>query len=560
MNAIVQFVLEHGYSILFAAAFAHQIGLPLPGPLFLLAAGALAAAGKLGFVASINLAVTGCVLADLVWYEAGRRRGDKVLHFIHRFTRDPDYHDRRAKETFARFGLPLLLLAKFVPGLDAIAPPLAGTSRTSRLRFLACDAVGAAIYSCAYTGLGYVFSHDLNRAAAFAGRAGTIFAGLALAALFIYAARKLVHRHRFPREVGPVRITPVDPMGLDSTAAHSCRVSKDDSTMATNAAPKRQVLSDAATLITTHYARGPVQVAGTSCTAKRTRVMTTTLVIAAVAALGVGLDAAADSRNSNDAIPSSPQQLVAATIANELKHAGPGMHLVYTASEREADRSRTKRIVETPNGDISMTIAQGGRPLSPEKLRDEEQHLLKLVGNPAAWAAHRGKQQRDDAEESTLLRSIPDAFIFEYAGVRAYGDGQIVTLHFSPNPDFHPPSRESQVFQGMRGVMEISLPAARIVRIEGSIFQPVNFGWGILGRLNSGGRFLIEQAPVGNGRWEVTHTVLRFTGKVLLVKDLNIDEESQNTNFHAIPPLSLTDAVHFVAAQPQLISQNSGRP
>jgi hypothetical protein len=215
--------------------------------------------------------------------------------------------------------------------------------------------------------------------------------------------------------------------------------------------------------------------------------------------------------------------------------------------------------VETPNGDISMTIAQGGRALSPEELRDEEQHLLELVDNPAAWTARRRKQQRDDAEETTLLRSIPDAFLFEYAGIRADGDGQIVTLHFSPDPDFHPPSRESQVFQGMRGVMEISLPAARIVRIEGSLFQPVNFGWGILGRLNSGGRFLIEQAQVGNGRWEVTHTVLRFTGKVLLVKDLNIDEESHNTNFHAIPALSLTDAIHFVAAQPQLISQNSGR-
>jgi membrane protein DedA with SNARE-associated domain len=216
MNLIVQFVLKHGYSILFAAAFAHQIGLPLPGPLFLLAAGALAASGKLDLVASITLAVTACVLADWVWYEAGRRRGDKVLHFIHRFTRDPDYHDRRAKETFARFGLPLLLLAKFVPGLDAVAPPLAGTSRTSRLRFLACDAMGAGIYSCTYTGLGYVFSHDLNRAAAYASRAGTVFAGLALSALCIYAGRKLVQRYRHTRDFGPVWVTPVDPMGFGS--------------------------------------------------------------------------------------------------------------------------------------------------------------------------------------------------------------------------------------------------------------------------------------------------------------------------------------------------------
>jgi membrane protein DedA with SNARE-associated domain len=199
MNVIVQFVVKHGYSILFASVFAHQLGLPVPGPLFLLAVGALAAAGKLGLVLALGLAVIACVLADWVWYEAGRRRGDKVLHFIHRLAQDPDAHDRRAKKTFARYGLPLVVLAKFVPGLDAVVPPLAGTSRTSRLRFLASDAVGAGLYSGAYAGLGYVFSHDLERAAAYAGRAGTVLAGFVFAVLSFCAARKLVQRHRLTR-------------------------------------------------------------------------------------------------------------------------------------------------------------------------------------------------------------------------------------------------------------------------------------------------------------------------------------------------------------------------
>ncbi len=226
MDTIVQFVVRHGYSILFAALFAHQLGFPLPGPLFLLAAGALAAAGKLNLVASIALAVTACVLADYIWYEAGRRRGDKVLHFIHRLTSDPDYHDRKAKETFARFGLPLLLLAKFVPGLDAVAPPLAGTSRTGRVRFVAFDALGASIYSCAYAALGYIFSHDLNRAAAYAGRAGTVIAVLAVAALFVHIISKLVQRNRFTRELAVVWVTPVDPMGLAGSVAHSSTMAK----------------------------------------------------------------------------------------------------------------------------------------------------------------------------------------------------------------------------------------------------------------------------------------------------------------------------------------------
>ena len=201
MNDIVQFVLKHGYPILFAALFAHQLGLPVPGPLFLLAAGALAAAGKLGLLAVLGLAIVASILGDWPWYEAGRRGGDKVLHFIHRLARDPDAHDRRAKATFARYGPPILVIAKFVPGLDAVMPPLAGTSRTSRLRFLVFDAVGVGLYSCTYAGLGYVFSHDLERAAAFAGRAGTVLGVLALGVLAIYGIRKLVRGRRLNTRV-----------------------------------------------------------------------------------------------------------------------------------------------------------------------------------------------------------------------------------------------------------------------------------------------------------------------------------------------------------------------
>ena len=179
----------------------------MPGPLFLLATGALAAAGKLEFIPAVALFIVASVLADCVWYEAGRRRGDKVLHFLHGLTRDPDAHDRRAKKTFARYGPQLLLVAKFIPGLDAVSPPLAGTSGTSRLRFLTFDLVGAGIYSCAYAGLGYIFSHDLDRAASYVGRVGTAVAGLGLAALIIYAGSNMVRRHWPMGEPQVLRVT-----------------------------------------------------------------------------------------------------------------------------------------------------------------------------------------------------------------------------------------------------------------------------------------------------------------------------------------------------------------
>jgi len=225
MNAIFQFVLKHGYSMLFAATFAHQIGFPIPGPLFLVAAGALAAAGKLGLLAAWGLAVIACVLADWVWYEAGRRRGEKVLHFIHRFTRDPDFHDRNAKRIFGQYGLPLLLVAKFIPGFDAVAPPLAGISRTSRVRFLAFDAAGAGLYASAYGGIGYLFSKDLDRAAAYVSRAGTLLVGLLLIGICIYIAYyKLIQRLRLIRESRVVRIAPADPIECGDPVGMPCGI------------------------------------------------------------------------------------------------------------------------------------------------------------------------------------------------------------------------------------------------------------------------------------------------------------------------------------------------
>ena len=137
MSVVVQFVVKYGYPILFAAIFGRQIGLPVPALLFLHAAGALAAAGKLNFIAAFVLVVTGCVLADWAWYKAGRRWGERVLHFLHSLAPDPEAADRRARERFVWHGPPILVLDKFVPAIDAVAPPLAGTSGISRVRCLA---------------------------------------------------------------------------------------------------------------------------------------------------------------------------------------------------------------------------------------------------------------------------------------------------------------------------------------------------------------------------------------------------------------------------------------
>jgi len=197
MNHILQYLAEHGYSVLFASVFANQFGLPVPAILFLISAGALAGCGRLSLAITLGLAIIACLLADLVWYEAGRRWGNRILQFVYGLASDPEAAVRRSKKNFDRRGPQTLMLAKFVPGLDATAPPLAGLSGTSRLRFIAFDGVGAALWSGVYAGLGYVFCKDLDRAASYAAGWGTLLAMVVLVGLAVQVGRKLVRWYRF---------------------------------------------------------------------------------------------------------------------------------------------------------------------------------------------------------------------------------------------------------------------------------------------------------------------------------------------------------------------------
>src|SRR5271165_790961 len=208
MKEIVQYLARHGYPVVFATVFARQLCLPIPAILFLLAAGALAGNGKLNLALVVGLGVLGCVLADLVWFEAGRLRGDDVVHFIHRFSSASDSNAARTKKLFARFGTKTLVIAKFVIGLDAIAPPLAGMSGTSLRRFVSFDCAGATLWAGFYAGLGYIFYQQLDKAAAYAARMGAVLTAIVLLLVAVFLGRRLVYWYRLVQELRVARITP----------------------------------------------------------------------------------------------------------------------------------------------------------------------------------------------------------------------------------------------------------------------------------------------------------------------------------------------------------------
>src|SRR6202795_1674680 len=147
MHQTIEFVLRHGYAILFAWVFAEQIGLPVPAMPMLLAMGALAGSGDFSFPAAMLLAVSACLTGDTIWFWLGRRRGYSILSLLCRISLEPDSCVRRTNDVFARYGSGAVVFAKFIPGLSTVAPPLAGLTHMPIWRFLLADGAGAILWA-----------------------------------------------------------------------------------------------------------------------------------------------------------------------------------------------------------------------------------------------------------------------------------------------------------------------------------------------------------------------------------------------------------------------------
>jgi membrane protein DedA with SNARE-associated domain/rhodanese-related sulfurtransferase len=208
MNDMVPFLARHGYWLVFVSLLGGQAGLPVPGNLILLAAGALAASGELNIVVIVFLSALALALADLAWFEAGRKWGRRILHFACGISKDPAACVRKAEESFGRHGVQLFLGSKFVMGIDTVAVPLAGASNTARSRFLLFDALGATLWSGVYATLGFVFRKQLDLVAAYASRMGVLVGILFAAGLGFFIIRKAVRLLRFIHEFRLARITP----------------------------------------------------------------------------------------------------------------------------------------------------------------------------------------------------------------------------------------------------------------------------------------------------------------------------------------------------------------
>src|SRR5574341_1194221 len=163
MSDVLGLLLQYGYLVVFGVILLENLGLPLPGIVVLIVGGAFAAAGRLSLPLVIVLAVLAALLGDAVWYALGRWRGRPVLTLLCRLSLNPDTCVGTTERFFLRFGMPALLFAKFLPGVNTVTPPLLGMLRARLGPFLAYDLAGALFYTAVAVGLGYAIGVEMVR-------------------------------------------------------------------------------------------------------------------------------------------------------------------------------------------------------------------------------------------------------------------------------------------------------------------------------------------------------------------------------------------------------------
>jgi membrane protein DedA with SNARE-associated domain len=192
----------------FCWVLAEQGALPMPSVPLLVAVGALIRTGSLHAGPAMACALSGALAADTLWFQFGRIRGKRVLRFICRVSLEPDSCVRQTENTFRKHGLNTLLIAKFVPGLNAVAAPLAGDSGVGVIRFLVFDSLGIAMWSGAYFAVGYLFSAQVEDALAYAQQLGSGVLILLVGLLAAWILWKFVQRRRVLKKLDMARITP----------------------------------------------------------------------------------------------------------------------------------------------------------------------------------------------------------------------------------------------------------------------------------------------------------------------------------------------------------------
>lgn len=197
MAQLILLLQTYGVLIVFAVVLLEQIGLPIPAFPILIVAGALAMVGDFSWPACLAVSLAACLISDFFWYAAGRRYGKRILKVLCKISLSPDYCVSQTEDNFNRYGPKALIVAKFIPGFNTIAPPLAGAMGTSTPLFLFYSVLGGLLWSGVGIGLGAYFHTSVDQVLDVLSTMGSTALMVLLGLLALFIVFKWWERRRF---------------------------------------------------------------------------------------------------------------------------------------------------------------------------------------------------------------------------------------------------------------------------------------------------------------------------------------------------------------------------
>jgi hypothetical protein len=227
--------------------------------------------------------------------------------------------------------------------------------------------------------------------------------------------------------------------------------------------------------------------------------------------------------------------IVEHALENELSAAQDTDHPMQYRLRKSTPRlTSTRQIIETKDGAVARLLTINDNSLTPADRQKDDARLNALLADPSRQRKRRQSEQDDTGRALKVLRALPKAFVYQFAGSETNGPDTLEKYSFTPNPKFSSADLELMVLTAMSGTLTVDATHARVVRLEGHLQQDVDIGWGILGRLNRGGWITIEQADVGGGVWRIVRFQMAMSGRVFF-KTRSFDTVEEESQFAPVP-------------------------
>ena len=242
----------------------------------------------------------------------------------------------------------------------------------------------------------------------------------------------------------------------------------------------------------------------------------------------------------------SPVQLVREVVFNELHDHQAHGYWRYLVEKRQQHDTRLEEQIETADGPVTKLVLENGHSPTAENELADQARLSHLLTSPADQARLRQEHSDDERRIGRILALLPEAFLFGSAGY----EGGLCHLRFSPNPDYPAHGVESRVFHAMSGDLWIDIRLKHLVRLDGQLQSNVDFGYGILGRLNKGGWFRLRRVQVDETNWKTERLEVHMSGRALLLKTIALETSEIRSNFFPVPArLTLAQGIDMVRSQ-----------